>query len=132
MPRRVSVARGIGIQRADPMYQPGAHQKIEGAIHRDRCRFVAMNLQLVEQIVGADRSVMPTDQLIDITTQWSKGKPTFPTQSIRGTHQLGELRRVRCFFGEPRQLHLLDQGAGPSEGIMNASLSVESDGIVDP
>jgi hypothetical protein len=39
---------------------------------------------------------------------------------------------MRCFFGGPRRLHLLDQGAGRSEGITNASLSVGSDGIVDP
>ena len=76
------------------MYQPGAHQKIEAAIHRDRCRFVAMNLQFVEQFVGTDRSVMPTDQTIDITTQWSKGETTFATQGVRETYQLGELRRM--------------------------------------
>ena len=94
MPRRVSVARGVGIQGADPMYQPGAHQKIEGAIHRNRGCFVTMNLQFVEQLVGTDRSVMPTDQTIDITTQWSKGEPTFATQGVRETCQLGELRRM--------------------------------------
>ena len=130
MPRRVSVACGIGIQRADPMYQPGANQEVEGAIHCDWRRFVALNLQLVEQFVCADRSVVPADQLVDIAPQRREGQPPFLTQRIRETYQFGEFRRMRCIFGGPRRLHLLDQLAGSAEGITNVLLSVVSGGIV--
>lgn len=132
MSGRVPMARRIGIQRADPMYQPGAHQEIEGAVHRDRRRLLAPDLQFVEQLICADRSVMPTDQLVNIATQRSKGQAPFPTQCLGETYQLGEFRRTRCIFGGPRRLHLLDQGAGSAEGIMNVRLSVVSGGIVGP
>jgi len=130
--RRVPVARSIGIQRTDPMDQPGTHQEIEGAVHGDGCRVVAVHLQLVEQFICTNRSVMPTDQLVDLTTQRSKGQAPFPTQCVRETYQLGEFGRARYFFGRSRRLHLLDQGLAGPEGITNASPSVGSGGIVGP
>ena len=74
-------AADIGVQRLEPVDQPGGQQERERAIDRRRRGGTAFVAQLVEQLIGADRAVVLPHELEDPPAQG--GQPQPPARAHR-------------------------------------------------
>lgn len=81
-------AANEGIERIEAMGETGADEKVEGPVHRHRCRHPVATRQLAEDLVGADGLMAAPDDLEDLAAGRSQG------QAALLAHPLG---RAQCF-----------------------------------
>ena len=77
------VATDKGIQRIDAMDEPVPEEEIEGAVHCRWRRFVSVQGQLLQKIVGAHRSMIGPDQLQDPAAQLGQANASLATIAFR-------------------------------------------------
>jgi hypothetical protein len=98
-----SVASQEGIERVESMHEAGLLKKLERPVDCLRCRIATILRELGENIVGADRFVLPPYNLEDSPANWRE------IDSPSGTDPLsrrdGALDAPSVIVGRPLSLH---------------------------
>ena len=126
-----------GVEGFEAVDQAVLHQEIEGAVDRRRRRAAAVALQLLEQLIGADRRMAAPDQLQHAAAALDDGGGSRMVESLPET--LGQDQRpgppTPVFWHEDPARPLAGQGreAGgamcrriPEEGLTAAASSRRS------